>query len=185
MLNNFSMPDVLTGKKIKLIARNNHDYDNDHWFEIDRNRNFLRKYLLWVDKTISQQDVVDATNLFIDWWNKGENYAYSIVLNETAKAIGSIDIHNIDLSNYSAEIGYWLAKDYNGNGYMSEAVKLIEKQSFNAGLNRIIIRSEVDNVASCRVAEKNNYVFEGIHKQEIFKYDKFRDIKVYAKLKNS
>lgn len=185
MLNNFSMPDVLTGKKIKLIARNNHDYDNDHWFEIDRNRNFLREYLLWVDKTISQQDVVDATNLFIDWWNKGENYAYSIVLNETAKAIGSIDIHHIDTANHSAEIGYWLAEEYNGNGYMSEAVKIIEKQAFDEGLNRLVIKVELSNIASCRVAEKNNYILEGIHKQMLLKYDTFRDIKCFAKIKNA
>jgi hypothetical protein len=73
--------------------------------------------------------------MFIDLWNKGENYAYSIVLNDTNKAIGSIDIHNIDLNNYSAEIGYWLAKDYNGNGYMSEAVKFIEKQAVTKEAN--------------------------------------------------
>ena len=185
MLEKIFMPEIILGNRIKLIARNNHNYDNDYWVEIDKCRLFLREYLLWVDRNNFFQDIVSTTDMFIDLWNKGENYAYSIVLNDTDKAIGSIDIHNIDLSNHSAEIGYWLSKDYNGKGYMSEAVKLIEKQAFNSGINRMVIKAEVNNVASSRVAEKNNYVFEGIHKQEILKYDEFRDVKVYAKLKNS
>lgn len=185
MIENFFMPEIIDGVKIKLVARNNHNYDNDYWFEIEKNRLFLRNYLLWVDKTNSFQDCYNATDMFIDLWNKKENYAYSVVLNDTGKAIGSIDIHNIDLNNHSAEIGYWLAEEYNGNGYMSEAVKLIEKQSFISGLNRLVIRSEVDNIASCRVAEKNNYILEGIHKQMLLKYDIFRDIKCFAKIKNS
>ena len=185
MLEKFFMPETIIGKRITLIARNNHKYDDDCWLEVDKSRLFLAEYLLWVDKTNSLQDCYNATEMFIDLWNKGENYAYYIVLNDTDRAIGSIDIHNIDLNNYSAEIGYWLSEEYNGNGYMSEAVKLIEKQSFASGLNRIVIRTEVNNLPSSRVAEKNDYIFEGINQQALLKYNKFRDIKVYAKIKKS
>ena len=185
MLENFSMPAIIMGKKIKLVARNVHDYDEDSWFEINQNRLFLREYLLWVDKTNSLQDVCNTTDMFIDMWNKGENYAYSIVLNDTGKAVGSIDIHSIDYNNHSAEIGYWLAEEHNGNGYMTEAVKLIENQSFAGGLNRIYILVEVDNISSCRVAERSGYEFEGTHKQMLLKYDVFRDINCYAKVKNA
>ena len=185
MLKKNFMPDIILGEKIKLVARNYHDYDEDCWSEVDDNRLFLREYLLWVDCTNSLQDVSNATDMFIDMWNNGENYAYFIVLNSTGKAIGSIDIHSIDYKNYSAEIGYWLAKEHNGNGYMTEAVKLIEKQAFDAGMNRIYIRAETDNIPSCRVAEHAGYEFEGTHKQEILKYDTFRDVNCYAKLKNA
>ena len=68
---------------------------------------------------------------------------------------------------------------------MSEAVKLIEKHAFDNGINRLVITVEVDNIPSCRVAERNNYKFEGLHKQMLLKYDTFRDIKCYAKLKNA
>ncbi|MBR1948830.1 MAG: GNAT family N-acetyltransferase [Alphaproteobacteria bacterium] len=185
MLNKNFMPEIITGSKIKLVARNKHDYDADYWYEIDKNRLFLREYLLWVDSNNSLQDVVAATDLFIDWWNNGKNYAYSIVLTSTGKAIGSIDIHGVDYANHSAEIGYWLAEEHNGKGYMSEALKLIEKASFDNGINRLIIRVEADNIPSCRVAERNNYIFEGTHKQMLLKYDVFKDVNCYAKLKNA
>jgi ribosomal-protein-serine acetyltransferase len=179
------MPTIILGQKIKLVARNIHDYDVDSWLEIDKNRSFLREYLLWVDKTNSLKDVNDTTNMFIDLWNKGENYAYSIVLINTGKAVGSIDIHNINYKNHSAEIGYWLAEEHNGNGYMAEAVKLVEKQAFDGGINRISIQIEKDNKPSCRVAERAGYEFEGTHKQMLLKYGTFRDINCYAKLKNA
>ena len=56
MLNNFFMSNILVGSRIKLVARNNHNYDEDSWLEIDKSRLFLREYLLWVDKTNSLQD---------------------------------------------------------------------------------------------------------------------------------
>ena len=71
------------------------------------------------------------------------------------------------------------------NGYMTEAVQLIEKQSFEAGLNRIYIRCETENIPSCRVAERTGYKLEGTHKQMLLKNDRFRDVNCYAKLKNA
>ncbi len=105
MLENFIMPETLENDVIKLVARNNYQYDEDLWLETDKNRNFLRKFISWVDKTNSLQDCNSATDMFTDKWQKGENYAYSIVLKATGKAIGSIDIHNIDYENYQGEIG--------------------------------------------------------------------------------
>ena len=136
MLENFSMPEIISSDRIKLVSRNSHIYDENCWLEVDNNRLFLRRYLPWVDNTNSLQDVIDTTKMFIDWWNKGENFAYFIILNETEKVIGSIDIHSIDYNNYSTEIGYWLSEAYNGKGYMSEAVKLIEDE--NEDVNIIV-----------------------------------------------
>ena len=100
MLENFSMPEIISSDRIKLVSRNSHIYDENCWLEVDNNRLFLRRYLPWVDNTNSLQDVIDTTKMFIDWWNKGENFAYFIILNETEKVIGSIDIHSIDYNNY-------------------------------------------------------------------------------------
>ena len=129
MLEKHPMPDQITGKKIKLVARTNHIYDADYWHEIEKNRSFLQEYLPWVNNTNSIQDCFNATDMFTNMWASGEIFAYSIILPATDKAIGSIDIHNIDYDNHSAEIGYCLAKEHNGFGYMSEAVKLIENQA--------------------------------------------------------
>lgn len=185
MLESFIMPEIIENDTIWLSSRNNHKYDEDMWFEIDKNRDFLRTYMPWVDKTNSLQDCNSATDMFTDKWQKGTDFAYSIVLKSIGKAIGSIDVHNVDRENHSAEIGYWLAKEYNGLGYMTQAVKLIETEAFLQGLHRLVITTQQENTRSSNVAKRSGYIFEGANKDAIFNDNTFHDKLVFAKLKNS
>lgn len=182
MLAKLAMPEIISDDVIELHARNNHRYDKDLWLEIDKNRLFLRQYLLWVDKTNSVDDCASVTKMFAERWQNGEAFAYSIVLKSSGKAIGSIDIHKVCYDNFSAEIGYWLAKEHNCHGYMSRAVQLIENKAFSAGLNRLVIAVQKENLPSARVAEHNRYVYEGTLKQALYKYGAFYDERIYAKL---
>ena len=122
--------------------------------------------------------------MFTNEWTQDKIYAYSVVLKSTQKAIGSIDIHNID-NNNKAEIGYWISSAYNGKGFISRAVKLIEKQAFNCGIHRLVITVQKDNTPSSRVAERNNYILEGVLHDALYKYDRYFDAKIYAKINNS
>lgn len=185
MLQTFTMPIYLSDDVIELHARINHDFDADLWFETNKHRLFLRQYLLWVDDTTSLDDVTKATDKFTTAWNDGNTFAYSLVLCSTGRAVGSIDLHNVDIPNYRADIGYWLSEEHNGKGYMSRAVKLIEKQAFSNGLHRLQLLIQKDNTPSVRVAEKNHYLFEGTKRQALFKYGHFYDELIYAKLNNS
>ena len=67
-------------------------------------------------------------------------------------------------------------------GYISEILPHIEKTFFSAGLHRLVIECETDNIASAAVAERNGYVFEGIAAGKVFGYGRYRDCKVYAKV---
>ena len=78
--------------------------------------------------------------------------------------------------------GYWLKDGETGKGYISEILPHIEKTFFSAGLHRLVIECETDNIASAAVAERNGYVFEGIAAGKVFGYGKYRDCKVYAKV---
>lgn len=176
------MPEFLTDGVIELYARKDYRFDADMMAEIDSNRLFLREYLLWVDKTNSIEDCHKASDMFRDGWNQSETFAYSLVLKETGRAVGSIDLHNVNQDNKRAEIGYWLAERYNGRGLMSRAVQLIEKQAFSAGLHRLEIRLQKENLPSARVAERNGYVLEGTLTDALFKYGSFYDELVFAKV---
>ncbi|MBE6443437.1 MAG: GNAT family N-acetyltransferase [Alphaproteobacteria bacterium] len=182
MLDASKMPELIEDDIIELHARINHKFDAELWAEIDKNRHFLRQYLLWVDKTNSIDDCTSATDMFTNLWQNNENYAYSIVLKATGKAIGSIDIHNIDCKNNSADIGYWLAEEYNGQGLVSRAVKLIEKEAFSRGIHRLVIAVQEGNTPSSRVAERNNYIYEGLLKDALYKYGTYYNEKIFAKI---
>lgn len=87
---------------------------------------------------------------------------YGIVLKETQKFIGTIDLR-IDEVNAVAETGYVLNKDFWGNGYMSEALEEILRLGFEElNLMRIFAGHDEDNQKSGRVMEKVGMTIEGV-----------------------
>jgi len=69
-----------------------------------------------------------------DLRNKKE-IAYGIFLAD--EYVGNIGVHKISEENKSAEIGYWLSQKYCRQGYMTEAIKLLEEELFEGfGLNQ-------------------------------------------------
>ena len=67
---------------------------------------------------------------------------------------------------FGLEIGYALSPEGRGKGYCTEAVKLLLDYSFLTTLvARIQAHTDVRNVASQRVLEKNGFVKEGTNRQ--------------------
>jgi len=63
----------------------------------------------------------------------------------------------------SAEIGYWLRSDSNGNGYATKSVRLLASWAFEElSLERIAIIAAVANVASQAVATRAGATREGV-----------------------
>jgi RimJ/RimL family protein N-acetyltransferase len=90
------------------------------------------------------------------------------------------------MKDKKAELGYWLANNYRGNGYMMEAVRLLEQELFKNGFNKIIIRNDVLNKGSVNVAKNLGYELEGVLKQDNWlPYEnRFRDTNCFAKFKH-
>lgn len=183
MIEAFTLPETITGANVILYKRD-HNYDHEMWSAIDMNRNFLRPYLRWVDKTACSDDVAAATKDFTMAWAAQAKFAYVIADRRSLKLLGSIDLHAIDLDNHSAEIGYWLREEKTGFGYVSEALKLLEKFAFAVKLNRLVITCDARNRPSANVAIRNGYKFENTNRQAIFVDGCFYDREIYAKLVN-
>jgi ribosomal-protein-alanine N-acetyltransferase len=67
-----------------------------------------------------------------------------------------------------AEVGYWLGKPYWGKGYMTEALKLLIRLSFEElGLNRVQATHSTQNPASGRVMTKAGMTYEATLRQYI------------------
>lgn len=63
------------------------------------------------------------------------------------------------------EVGYWIRADARGRGLMTRALRLAARHAFDRGAARVQLRADVENVASCRVAEKAGFQREGILRQ--------------------
>ena len=77
--------------------------------------------------------------------------------------IGGGSLHDVDLDDRRAAVGYWLAADARGRGIATHAVRLIARWAFaELALARLEITCGPDNEPSLRVAERCGFVREGL-----------------------
>jgi len=111
----------------------------------------------------------------------GHNFAITI----NNEAIGCIGlIVGKDIERKSSEVGYWLGEDHWGKGIVSSALKSTVEFAFdNLELERIFAVPLEYNIASRKVLEKNNFLLEGILRNSVFKFGKFHNQALYARIK--
>ena len=83
------------------------------------------------------------------------------------------------------EIGYWVRKQFAGQGYVTEAVNAVTDFAFRVfEAKRVEIRMDDDNVLSSRVAERCGFELEGILRNERRKLDgSLGNTRVYSKVR--
>lgn len=129
---------------------------------VDKDRVRLRKYLPWVEHVKTVADEVAFIAKSHADWEAGKVYGYGIFLKDSDEYLGNIGVHSIGLINHFCEIGYWILGDFEGKGYMSEAVKVLEEALFAVGFNRICILCDPRNERSARIPLRSGYRYEGI-----------------------
>jgi RimJ/RimL family protein N-acetyltransferase len=98
------------------------------------------------------------------------------------KFIGAIGVHPMDdVFSTNAEFGYWLGEEYWGNGYATQAVKLMIDYVFaNFNINRVFLRIFSNNTASLKLAEKTGFKLEAKFEKTVYKNGEFLDEFIYA-----
>lgn len=107
---------------------------------------------------------------------------YIFTIDKEGQAIGAIGVHpQTDIHRKNAELGYWLAEPFWGQGIIGEAVKQIVDYAFNKfEIDRIFARPFGINLASQRVLEKNTFKLEARFEKVLFKNGEYLDEMVYA-----
>jgi len=152
---------------------------------IDENREFLKPWFKWEKYTNKVEDSLKYLVEKEEETKLGKKVEYGLYIGD--EYIGNIGIFDIDEEKKSAEIGYWLSSQFTRKGYMTEAVKIIEKEFFNnLDLNRIQIRCDERNEASSGLAKKCGYIFEGKYREDDYSefFNNFRNTLVFSKLKS-
>ncbi|WP_395062281.1 GNAT family N-acetyltransferase [Flavobacterium sp.] len=116
--------------------------------------------------------------------NEGINWG--ITLKGNPKLIGIIGHYRIQPENHRCEIGYMILPQYNGQGIVTEAIKIVLEYGFDdLQMHSIEAVIDPDNVASERVLQKNGFVKEAhILENELYE-GKFWDTVIYSLLKRN
>ena len=116
-------------------------------------------------------------------YRKKKPTKYNLAIIANGVHIGNIGTHGIDHENESADIGYWIGKEYWGNGIATQATKLfLRRINKKFKLKRITAYVYTFNPASKKVLEKCGFKLEGISKKIKKGKNKFYDQYNMAKI---
>jgi RimJ/RimL family protein N-acetyltransferase len=112
--------------------------------------------------------------------DKDKVYAFAITIDD--KAVGSIGVFRKDnIHSKTAEMGYYIAEEYWGQGIGTSAVKQVCKHIFeNTDMIRIFAEPFSYNIGSCRILEKAGFMYEGTMRKNAVKNGAVLDMKLYS-----
>lgn len=120
-----------------------------------------------------------------DWWvREGSHSGYTRAIEVDGVLVGCVGADPGQFEfRYTAEAGYWLADDYWGLGYATQALGLLmaELQS-QTDLQRLQATVFVGNEASVRVLQRCGFVQEAHLKKAVFKHGQFADALLFGRL---
>jgi ribosomal-protein-serine acetyltransferase len=110
-----------------------------------------------------------------------ENKGLGIGIWYQGNLAGAVRYHEIDGTNRSTELGYWLGAAFEGKGLVTTACQVMIDHAFNElDLNRVVISCTPENQRSRTIAEKLGFTQEGILRQSDWLKDGFVDQVVYG-----
>ena len=120
----------------------------------------------------------------VEAWEQGLRFPFVIAEKNTIQLVGMIEIR---MENHKAELGYVLAKEFWGKGYMTEAVRALIDWAFQQpSMYRVYATTSVENFGSQRVMEKAGMQREGLLRKYVVHpniSDEPRDSYIYAIVK--
>ena len=158
----------------RLLLRRYRPSDSPMFYQMLRNNQehlyeFLPPFLInvrgeedvkeWFDKQSAEWE---ALNLFIfGVWEK-----------LTGTYVGECYLANPDWEVPRIEVGYFLVREFTGNGYATESAKATIRYAFEQlKVLRIDLRCAADNAGSIRVAKRCGFTQEGCFRQHHRKKD--------------
>lgn len=95
-------------------------------------------------------------------WHLQQGYSFGIWHNQSAEMIGLVRLFHIDWEIPKGEVGYFIDREYMGQGLMTEVLRIIQQFAFKQlALEKLVLRTAMENVASQRLARKCGFRREG------------------------
>lgn len=141
----------------------------------------LARWMPWASENYSLDDSCTWLKACSTIWDKGMEYNFAIVDPAKQQIMGWCGLNRIDYQNMTANLGYWVRKQYYKQGVASAAALLLAGFGFEKlQFKRIEIKVAKGNLASRRVAEKIGAVYEGVLRNMLFERGRTIDGVMYS-----
>lgn len=116
-----------------------------------------------------------------DGWQAETGAGWAITVQDML--VGRVGFRAISLAEGQAEIAYWTVPAARGRNIAARAVQAASVWMFQSvGLNRIELNHSTLNPASCRIAHKAGFRYEGTKRRHLLHMDGWHDMHLHARL---
>ena len=113
----------------------------------------------------------------------GEEGSALCAIRADGETVGWAGVHTKDARSRTAAVGYYVLPEHQGNGYASEAVRLLVEYAVDElNAHRVEATVQSDNPASKRVLEKLGFIHEGTKRDGFYKEGEYRDLTLWGVL---
>ena len=169
---------IRDGVELKLLEER---HAPQAFVAVDRDREYLRQWLPWVNPTKSAEDTRAFIKTTLQQFANNEGFAAGIW--RDGDYIGTIGFHKIDWLNRKVELGYWLAEAFQGRGIITDACRAMLDYAFSEWkLNRVEIHCATGNAKSCAIPKRLGFQLEGTIREGQILNGKAVDICVFGML---
>jgi len=148
---------------------------------IERDRQYLREWLPWVDYTAAPDDVRNFIHRVHTQFDANQGPQTAIWVD--GFIAGALGCHPIDWPNRQCSIGYWIGMSRQGRGIMTRACSAFLDYLFHdLGLHRVTIHCGVGNTKSCAIPERLGFTREGVIRHGQWVNDRWVDLEIWGLL---
>ena len=109
-----------------------------------------------------------------------------MVSKASGAVVGTVDLFDFELHHSRIALGLYVDPTFQGKGFAKSALRLIEEYVFSyLKINQLYMHISVNNIASMRMFEQEQYEKNGILKQWIKSRDGFEDIALFQRFSDS
>jgi ribosomal-protein-serine acetyltransferase len=149
---------------------------------VDRDREYLREWLPWVDSTLKQEDTQSFIRASLEQFASNSGFAAGVWWNE--QFVGVVGTHKIDWLTRKVELGYWLGKNFQGQGIMTDASRAaVTHLLVEMDLNRVTIQCATGNAKSCAIPRRLGFSLEGTMRDGQLLNGRYEDLLMFAMLR--
>lgn len=166
---------MFAGVQLRLLA----ETDAEELFALtDRNREYLRKWLPWVDGARSVSDTREFIKSTIE--KRAGGAGITAALRFQDRIAGVVGCQRLEPGDRSAGIGYWLGESFQGRGLMTWACRKMVHRTFQElGVDQVEIRCAARNRKSRAIPERLGFRKEQTIWRAQWLYDHYVNHVVY------
>ncbi|BCJ32733.1 acetyltransferase [Actinocatenispora thailandica] len=135
----------------------------------------------WHARSMDEAEAADWIRQRARRWSAETGADWAVTAGQAL--VARIGLRTVDLTEGHAEVAYWTLPVARGHGVAGRALRRLTRWcGAEVGLHRLELLHAVENTASCRVAEKSGYRYEGTLRQAVPHADGFHDMHLHAHL---